>query len=177
MVYEWGAKPETGYPEEIGRDAELKKGDLILCIDESSYPFFVMPGQPFKITEKKFGDNIKKAIAQKRHKALYVKVEYYFPGISPGYWIIKSEFLFQVLHESPLTGLEVLAIIVLAGTFLGITLAPYIMPILYKWTGISPEELKEYKKGMPLPPLESLTWIILFVVIGVVALTLFKWKR
>lgn len=171
MVYEWGHLPvSTTDRYSISENDVLAKNDFI----EVYYEKFEKPySAP---SESTVAQKIKQEIGAKGQIPCYIYVKRTLrPVIIPVmHWVYEYEinFAFLVKEASPLTGIEIGLAVVAILALLGIALAPYIFPILYKWAGISPEELKEYEKAMPEPPLNIIMFMILIVAIALVLITI-----
>lgn len=135
-----------GERTEISNNEPLLIGDIVYCRDlEVRSP----QSYTFQEAEEDYWNRIKEA----GHKPLYVKVKFITAFFVWHTYIVDSAF--EVQHESPLTGLEVIAIIV-AMIFIG-TAIIIAMPIFYKIAGVD--------------PLEYMGWgVILLVGLGLVVL-------
>lgn len=138
MVYEWGKLPSKGYPEEIPDSEEIHKGELILFEHSQA-------GEP--VAELRIANKIKEKLQAEGHRVTYIRIE--DKGIISPYLPVHEynlKYMVYVQHESPLTGLEITAIVLAVCVLLGLTLLVF-APVLWKWSGLSPEEVSQYLGG------------------------------
>jgi len=85
-------------------------------------------------------------------------------------WNITVDYAYIVEHESPIDAIVVVAIIVALLVAFG--LIQLFAPAIYRYIGMTPEDVAAYKSAMPTSPFEQLVWIVGGVAVIAIVITI-----
>ena len=177
MVYEWGKLPSKGYAEEFPEDTDIHKGELIL--HEIGFNITVKEA-PFDrpIKEATVGESVRNAINKEGQRCTYVRVvtvPFPVPVSDWVIWFYTVKTATYIQKASPLTGLEITAIIIVVCAIIGLAIVVG-APILWKWSGLSPKEVQDYLGAVGWGGLGGVAIIMLALVV-VALFILFVWRK
>lgn len=161
MVHTWGKLPDKGYLEEVPEGAEIYKGDLVFTKLTRGAPAEMdYPPSPEQVA-----NDILTEIRKEGHTPTYIKVELHPRGAGGiPYWTYWIENLTYIEHASPLAPLVIAAIIIAVCIALAVAMV-VMAPVIWKWAGLTPEEVAGYMKGFAIGMEPLITTLIVATIL------------
>jgi len=171
-IYKWGLKPPTTRTE-ITEDTEVTTGDFIEYAYEFHVPSMVIPLWDWIYNAAEWGRQIKQGIANKGHQCTYVYVDIHPDPIPVTHYYYINYIVYLKHSPIPAAALGIVVVVAAVAALVGLII---LAPIIWKYAGLSPEEVADYLGSLGKAVFEVFLPLIIIIVLLLVGMYLLRRK-